>query len=136
MSDGAAEHFEEKVAAIPIKKRKNQTLLIPCSRANALIEGGKDTPSVSRIVVDCVGRIPKPRMLHLINEGFAGVVIVACDEGMCTHKTGNKVAEKRVRELAATLAEFNMGGRIRFFEAFQLLKLGLNNVVKEIIEEK
>ena len=96
----------------------------------------KDAASIKTIVVDCLGRIPQPRLLQLLNDGFAGVVTVSCDEGMCTHKTGNKVAEKRVREVAATLSELQAAGRIRFFEVFQLFKSGLNNVVKEIIDRK
>ncbi len=135
MADHAEDHFEEKVSAIPREERKKTVLLISCARAYNLLKE-KDAASIKTIVVDCLGRIPQPRLLRLLNDGFAGVVTVSCDEGMCTHKTGNKVAEKRVREVAATLSELQAAGRIRFFEVFQLFKSGLNNVVKEIIDRK
>ena len=82
----------------------------------------KNPAYISRLVVDCVGRLPSERILKLFNEGFSSVIFVSCDEGMCTHRRGNKISEKRIKRLANILKEVSLGEKLRFSEISNLLE--------------
>ncbi len=128
-------NFDEKVVE-SIPENNIGVVLVSCSNARYLLEDELSKNLIPSVVVDCVGRLPKERFLHLLSQGFKGVIVASCDEGDCIHKTGNSVTCNRIGELDETLNEISMGGRIRFFEASNLLELGLNKVLGEIIEGK
>ncbi|MFH1788814.1 MAG: FAD-dependent oxidoreductase [Candidatus Altiarchaeota archaeon] len=132
MVDGFEEHFESKILEVVKQKQKN--LIITCSKAKTLlpVEDVGETPLV---VVDCVARISRPRIMRLFNEGFDAVVVASCDVGVCTHKTGVDVARKRVAQVSEVLVELSVGKSVRFLEVSELLGKGLNKVFEEIISE-
>lgn len=132
MSDDSSQLFEEKIYEAIHKGGNN--LLIICSTAKTLLPEDflVETPAV---VVDCVARISKPRLLRLFNEDFDAVVVASCDEGACIHRTGIEVARKRVNEVSETLKELSFGKGIGFFEVSNLVEQGLNNVFEEIISK-
>jgi formate dehydrogenase major subunit len=123
MSDGLSEYFEERVLSLRKESSKTKKLLvICCSRVLEMLPEVKNPAYISRLVVDCVGRLPSERILKLFNEGFSSVIFVSCDEGMCTHRRGNKISEKRIKRLANILKEVSLGEKLRFSEISNLLE--------------
>lgn len=144
MLDGSTEHLEGKISSLAGEKHESgkRVLLVSCSIASCLIEGEGlmeelKKRGVMHVPVECVEKIPLPRILRLFNEGFDSILVVSCDEGACIHKSGPRLSRGRAEKVSRILAEVpGFKGSIRFYEVTALLEAGLIKVLEEILEEK
>jgi F420-non-reducing hydrogenase iron-sulfur subunit len=73
---------------------------------------GLHYPENLRIIqVPCAGRVDVIHILKALENGAAGVLVMACEDGACHHITGNTRARERVKYSNMLLKEINLEGR-------------------------
>jgi F420-non-reducing hydrogenase iron-sulfur subunit len=84
---------------------------------------GNQYPATAKVVdVGCTGSVAEIDLLHALEEGAQGVMVVACPEGNCHHLTGNERAAQRVAWTRSILRSANLGP-----ERIRIVNLGIGH---------
>ena len=92
-------------------------LLLHCAEGakkalDKMVETGGTIPEVFRTYeVPCTGRVNDVMLMEALQDGYDGVLVVACYKDNCKYLDGNKRAEKRVGRVKNILIDSGINNR-------------------------
>jgi len=80
--------------------------------ADAAGKQGLHYPENLRVIrVPCAGRVDIIHILKAVEENATAVLVLACEDGLCQHLTGNVRAKERVKYSETLLKEVGIDGK-------------------------
>ncbi|MDD5590887.1 MAG: FAD-dependent oxidoreductase [Dehalococcoidales bacterium] len=74
----------------------------------------KINPNVGIIDVPCAARVEGIHILEALQQGFGGILIIACPEEDCHRQTGSREAQRSIEALDNRLSQIGLQDRVGF----------------------